>query len=181
MGEERRRRIAERNMEERGRRERSEAQLAQRPQPKTHAFVFDSKYTKWHKQPDIFEISCGKDLRRSHFDSCFVPTVKRIFVFGGSRYFRGEYFHDIITLDLPGSGGNRTPTASTVTSSSAFQGNSKSTDPLQDADPNESSSVFPGNRWYQLRGQLGRIRGMVAIGEITQTQYQVMLREVEQD
>jgi len=129
----------------------------------TEAYVFDSKYAKWHKQLDLFEVSCGKDLRRSHFDACFVPTVKRIFVFGGSRYFTGEYFHDIITLDLPDAGAPPPAAAPAA------------------GDPNQGSLVFPGRRWYQLRGQLGRIRGMVATGEVTRLQYARILEEVEQE
>ena len=43
----------------------------------------------------------GGILRRSHFAATYVPTTRQILVFGGSRYFCGEYFHDLLTIALP--------------------------------------------------------------------------------
>jgi len=41
-------------------------------------------------------------LLRSHLSAAFVPGRRSVIVFGGSRYFTGEYFHDILELELPG-------------------------------------------------------------------------------
>jgi len=41
-------------------------------------------------------------LLRSHLAAVFVPTRRSVVVFGGSRYFTGEYFHDVLELELPG-------------------------------------------------------------------------------
>lgn len=41
---------------------------------------------------------------RSHFAAVFVPPRRSVLVFGGSRYFTGEYFHDLLELKLPSEG-----------------------------------------------------------------------------
>lgn len=41
-------------------------------------------------------------LLRSHLAAAFVPGRRSVIVFGGSRYFTGEYFHDVLELQLPG-------------------------------------------------------------------------------
>lgn len=40
---------------------------------------------------------------RSHFAATFVPHRRSVIVFGGSRYFTGEYFNDVLELQLPAS------------------------------------------------------------------------------
>lgn len=40
-------------------------------------------------------------LLRSHLAAVHVPERDSVIVFGGSRYFTGEYFHDLIELTLP--------------------------------------------------------------------------------
>ncbi|KAF4655158.1 hypothetical protein FOL47_009552, partial [Perkinsus chesapeaki] len=67
---------------------------------------FDLKLRKWAK------IGCKMTLHepverqvlevrfRSHCGAAFLPSQKKIYVFGGSRYFLGEYFHELIAIDL---------------------------------------------------------------------------------
>lgn len=38
---------------------------------------------------------------RSHMAAAFVPTRRSVVVYGGSRYFTGEYFNDLLELHLP--------------------------------------------------------------------------------
>ncbi|CAD7969684.1 unnamed protein product [Amoebophrya sp. A120] len=123
-----------------------------------NAFVFDTVTKQWtssEKMETIFHRSCDtKSLRRSHFAACFVPTTGQIFVFGGSRYFVGEYFHDVITLDLP---------------HSEFSGKK---------DVNEKSEIFPGKLYLKWKGQIGRLRGILFSGDITNDRMRDIFQEI---
>lgn len=118
------------------------------------AWIFDAKSQEWSETSHV-EVACGSDLWRSHSSAAFVPTVGKIFIYGGSRYFRGEYFHDLLTIDLPSDKENLKP------------------------DLNMNSNVWPGTRLYSLRGQIGRVKGGVGAGELSEEQYMHVLRQVE--
>merc|ERR1711959_444216 len=53
-------------------------------------------------QTDI-ETYISDSLLRAQFAAVFVPTRRSVVVFGGSRYFTGEYFHDLLELRMPSS------------------------------------------------------------------------------
>jgi len=53
------------------------------------------------------EVYISELLLRSHLATAFVPSRRSVIVFGGSRYFTGEYFHDVLELELPGTNSPR--------------------------------------------------------------------------
>ena len=57
-------------------------------------FVLDASSGRWTRCDSAdtgLEVSCGtEDLKRSHFDACYIPGAGQIYIFGGSRYFKGE-------------------------------------------------------------------------------------------
>merc|ERR1712113_208596 len=38
---------------------------------------------------------------RSHVAAVYLPSRRSVIIFGGSRYFTGEYFHDLLELQIP--------------------------------------------------------------------------------
>ena len=116
------------------------------------AYVFDTATAGWTPCDErLLQVSCGDDLRRSHMATCYVPSTDQIFVFGGSRYFLGEYFHDMLTVDLPGSPARTRP------------------------DPNARSLAYPGAVLYARRGDVGRLRGLVASGHLAAERLRAVL------
>jgi len=78
-------------------------------------FVYDLGTQEWserraavappeeHVDPELHEQHVAEVYLRSHFAACFVPHRRSVVVFGGSRYFTGEYFNDLLELQLPSS------------------------------------------------------------------------------
>ncbi|CAD7934402.1 unnamed protein product [Amoebophrya sp. A25] len=119
------------------------------------AFVFDAHERNW--SPCVCEVSCDTQaLWRSHFSAVFVPPTNQIFLFGGSRYFCGEYFHDLLVLDLPSAAGRHLP------------------------DRNASGVLFPGYVWNRWKGVLGRLRGLHATGDLDDDRMREVFQHLRQ-
>lgn len=124
------------------------------------AGILDTRTLRWRtesRKGNLLEVSCRDgDLYRSHFAAAYVPPTGQIFIYGGSRYFLGDYFHDLFALDLP-KGVHR-----------------------EKEDPNRKSRVSPGGKGVHVwRGQMGRIRGAVANEEVQMEAYIEMVAELK--
>ncbi|CAJ1397523.1 unnamed protein product [Effrenium voratum] len=108
---------------------------------------------------------------RSHLAACFLPQRRSVVVFGGSRYFTGEYFNDILELQLPGQRTGRGVLGEGRRQDSRhrllgpFQAPNGLPHHLQVADGREATVT---------RGFLGRLRGMLQEGIINQEQFNSM-------
>ncbi|CAE7241220.1 gefF [Symbiodinium microadriaticum] len=143
-------------------------------------FVFDLRTKKWN-QHHAAVAATSQDLEqhvaevylRSHFPACFIPHRRSVIAFGGSRYFTGEYFNDVLELQLPSckhgpraallGEGRRQESRQPLCA--AFQAPAALPRHLQVADGREASLT---------RGFLGRLRGMLQDGIINQEQFDMM-------
>lgn len=75
--------------------------------------VFDHKTSAWSTRQALLGETIGLEhganteqrvsevLLRSHMAAVYMPDRHSAIVFGGSRYFTGDYFHDLLELRLP--------------------------------------------------------------------------------
>merc|ERR1712190_595952 len=111
-------------------------------------------------------------LLRSHLAAAYCPERESVLVFGGSRYFTGEYFHDLLELKIHGA------TCDSAEASAASQRSSRDFSletgtlreevELADEELPTSHPVFmlPSveGRSRLTRGLRGRFRGMARDG-----------------
>eukprot|EP00913_Durusdinium_trenchii_P004283 g3971.t1 len=79
-------------------------------------WVFDLRSGEWTPRGAAVALPSDAEDReqhvaevylRSHFAAVFVPSRRSALVLGGSRYFTGEYFNDLLELQLPSSTSSR--------------------------------------------------------------------------
>lgn len=120
-------------------------------------------------------------LLRSHLAAVFVPSRRSVVVFGGSRYFTGEYFHDVLELQVSAS-----PHTMASAASFDFRGSTLlgvgSTEMALIAGDLQSSSGMPthllraGQR-RATRGLVGRLRAMGRDGALQLDELDAFIRE----
>jgi len=145
-------------------------------------WVFDLRSQEWSPRhaavapPGDFsaqEQHIAEVYLRSHFAATFVPQRRSVVVFGGSRYFTGEYFNDLLELQLPSAMKRSSGTVlgegrrqeSQHRLCGPFQASNQLPRHLQVADGREATLT---------RGFLGRLRGMLQDGIINEEQFNMM-------
>jgi len=101
---------------------------------------------------------------RSHFAAVYVPRRRSVLVLGGSRYFTGEYFHDLLELRSP---------------STQVQGAAPLAGALRARFPRHMVAghrTFDGTRPLFTRGLRGRLRAMVRDGHLNIQQYRALMQ-----
>jgi len=125
------------------------------------------------------ETHIADNCLRAQFAAVFVPTRRSVVVFGGSRYFTGEYFHDMLELHLPAT--------SSPTQRTSVLGDSLLMDtdiePLGDFQTPQRIPRFFNQRARRTqssitRGLLGRLRAMMHNEMLTEEQFQELLRRL---
>ncbi|CAK9106546.1 unnamed protein product [Durusdinium trenchii] len=148
-------------------------------------WVFDLRSGEWTPRGAAVALPSDAEDReqhvaevylRSHFAAVFVPSRRSALVLGGSRYFTGEYFNDLLELQLPSSTSSR---ARRCGSSVLGRGRQESQHPL--CGPFQAPNGLPrhlqvadGREASLTRGFVGRLRGMLQEGIISQEQFNLM-------
>lgn len=110
---------------------------------------------------------------RSHLAAVFVPARRSVVVFGGARYFTGEYFHDVLELRLPGPLSSVGSSGATLQSTSIFGAGCSEAEVgsggvLGDFRGEDTLPPFLGHRQGRARrltpGFVGRLRPMARDG-----------------
>jgi hypothetical protein len=114
----------------------------------------------------------GEIFLRAQFAATFVPTRRSVVVFGGSRYFTGEYFHDILELRLP-AGSSSNQQTSVLGGTQAIP----CPMPLGEFEEEDDLPRMWRRRRGLTRGLLGRLRGMLRYQQINQEQFDNFIQE----
>jgi len=147
-------------------------------------YLLDLATMSWSKQsvpcvpsgaPPITsqELHVAEVFLRGQFAAVFVPGRRSVVVFGGSRYFTGEYFHDLLELRLPG--------ASSLTQSTPLLGagfvSGASLAPLGEfRNPARLPRFLArGNQQRLTRGLIGRLRGLLRDQLLPRVEYDRIL------
>jgi len=115
-------------------------------------------------------------LLRAQLAATFVPMRRSVVAFGGSRYFTGEYFNDILELHLPAS--------SCPTQNTSVLGRGRCpevpSEPVGDFEDRGSLPKFllHGNEQRLTRGLLGRLRGMLRERLLPQDEFDGILEDM---
>eukprot|EP00930_Biecheleria_cincta_P059530 TRINITY_DN45240_c0_g1_i1.p1 TRINITY_DN45240_c0_g1~~TRINITY_DN45240_c0_g1_i1.p1 ORF type:complete len:631 (-),score=82.80 TRINITY_DN45240_c0_g1_i1:84-1976(-) len=115
---------------------------------------------------------------RSHFSATFVPHRRSVIVFGGSRYFTGEYFNDVLELQLPASErASRPDSVLGIGRQEAARhpvcGSFQAPDALPRHLQRNPRGMTPS------RGFLGRMRGMVRDRIISEAEFNQAFRNLD--
>lgn len=131
------------------------------------------------RRPSPNEDYITEQLLRSHLSATFVPTRRSVVVFGGSRYFTGEYFHDVLELHLP--------VISDASCRTSVFGCGRAPigapAPLREFTAPDALPRFlrrirvPGEPPALTRGLLGRLRAMARDGLLPEDEFQRILQE----
>eukprot|EP00928_Gymnodinium_smaydae_P076934 TRINITY_DN6003_c0_g1_i1.p1 TRINITY_DN6003_c0_g1~~TRINITY_DN6003_c0_g1_i1.p1 ORF type:complete len:642 (-),score=45.29 TRINITY_DN6003_c0_g1_i1:136-2061(-) len=157
--------------------------------------VFDMRSGEWKalraavskttdRSPSAAEEHITDVYLRSHFAAAFIPPRRSVVIFGGSRYFTGEYFHDLIELQLPG----RARTSSSESCSSVHvlgEGRNPETKlathgDLQAADDLPKHLRRTRGRITLTRGLIGRLRAMARDGWIDPEEFAELLESIRE-
>lgn len=120
----------------------------------------------------VLEERVSELLLRSHLAAAYMPERNSVIVLGGSRYFTGEYFHDLLELNV---GESEAP-------GGRFAGNASggpsgvAADELPADHPLFMQRPVEG-RSRLTRGLRGRLRGMTRDGQLELVNYRRILAE----
>jgi len=147
-------------------------------------WVFDLRTQEWSCRRAAVASTAADDFEqeqhiaevylRSHFAASFIPQRRSVVVLGGSRYFTGEYFNDLLELQLP-SDQQRSSSGTVLGEGRRQESQHRLYGEFQA--PNQLPrhlQVEDGRQAQLTRGFLGRLRGMLQEGIIDEEQFNMM-------
>lgn len=147
-------------------------------------WVFDLRTQEWSCRRAAVASTAADDFEqeqhiaevylRSHFAASFIPQRRSVVVLGGSRYFTGEYFNDLLELQLP-SDQQRSSSGTVLGEGRRQESQHRLYGEFQAPNQLPRHLQLEDGRQAQLtRGFLGRLRGMLQEGIIDEEQFNMM-------